>query len=79
MVRGIEESYRVINLISKKYGNLPLCLKNHALFLLPPIFTRKLYTYKYSYIIYLGEPPGYIILNEHVTFIHILIHGCDPN
>ena len=29
----------------EKYGNLPLCLENYALFSLPPIFTDILYTY----------------------------------
>ena len=31
----IDENYRVITLILKKYGNLPLCLKNYTLFSLP--------------------------------------------
>ena len=45
---GINENYRVITLILKKYGNLPLCLENYALFSLPPIFTTILYTYPSS-------------------------------
>ena len=35
MVHGIDENYRVITLILKKYGSLPLCLENYALFSLP--------------------------------------------
>ena len=58
----------------KKYGNSPLYLENYALFLLPPIFTNILYTYPLSYMIYLGEPSGNIILNYHGTFIHIYMH-----
>ena len=42
----------------KKYGNLPLCLENYALFSFPPIFTNILYTYTLRDIIYLGEPIG---------------------
>ena len=34
---GIDGNYRVITLIFTKYGNLPLCLENYALFSLPPI------------------------------------------
>ena len=59
----------------KKYGNLPLCLENYALFSLPPIFTTILFTYPLRYIIYLGEPSGNIISNYHGTFIHIFMHG----
>ena len=51
-------NYRLITLIFKKYGNLPLCLENCALFSLPPIFTNNLSTYTLRYIIYLGEPFG---------------------
>ena len=36
----IDGNYRVINLIFKKYGNLPLCLEKCALFSLPPIYTN---------------------------------------
>ena len=54
----IDGNYRVINLIFKKYGNLPLCLENYALLSLPPIFTNILYTYPLRDIIYLGEPSG---------------------
>ena len=71
---GIDENYRVITLILKKYGNLPLCLENYALFSLPPIFTTILFTYPLRYIIYLGEPLGNIISNCHGTFIHIFMH-----
>ena len=74
VVTGIDENYRVITLIFKKYGNSPLYLENYALFSLPPIFTNILYTYPLSYIIYLGEPSGNIILNYHGTFIHIYMH-----
>ena len=74
----IDENYRVITLIFKKYGNLPLCLENCALFSLPLIFTNILYTYSLRYIIYLGEPSGNIILNYRVTFIHIYMHCYDP-
>ena len=48
---GTNGNYRVITLIYKKYGNLPLCLENYASFSLPPIFTNNLYTYTLSYII----------------------------
>ena len=37
-----------------KYGNLPLCLENCALFSLPLIFTKNIYTYTLSNILYLG-------------------------
>ena len=79
MPTGIDGNYRVITLIFTKYSNLPLCLDNYALFLLLPIFTNNLYTYKLRYIIYLGEPSGNIISNYHGTFIHIFMHGYDPN
>ena len=62
----------------QKYGNLPLCLENYALFLLPPIFTKTVYTYTLSNIIYLEEPSGNIISNHHGTFIHIFMHGYYP-
>ena len=75
VVGGIDENYRVTTLIFKKYGILPLCLENYALFLLPPIFTKQLYTYTLSVIIYLGETSCNIILNYHGTFIHIFMHG----
>ena len=75
---SIDENYRVITLILKKYGNLPLCLENYALFSLPPIFTTILYTYPLRCIIYLGELSGNIISNYHGTFIHIFIHGYYP-
>ena len=77
-VVSIDENYRVITLILKKYGNLPLCLENYALFSLPPIFTTILYTYPLRYIIYLEEPLGNIIKNYHGTFIHIFMHGYYP-
>ena len=77
-VQSIDGNYRAITLILKKYGNLPLCLENYALFLLPPIFTNILYTYTLRYIIYIGEPSGNIISNCHGTFIHILLHGYYP-
>ena len=68
-------NYRVINLIIKKYGNLPLCLEHYALFSLPPILKNiYIYTYKWSNIIYLGEPLGNIVSNYHGTCIHIFIH-----
>ena len=35
--RKIDGNYRVITLIFTKYGDLPLCLENYALFSLPPI------------------------------------------
>ena len=71
----IGENYWVITLILEKYGNLPLCLENYALFSLPPIFTTILYTYPLRYIIYLGKPSGNIISNYHGTSIHIFMHG----
>ena len=71
----MDENYRLITLILKKYGNLPLCLDNYALFSLPPIFTTILYTYTLRYIIYLGEPSGNIFSNNHGAFIHIFMHG----
>ena len=76
--RGIYENYRVITLILEKYGNLPLCLENYALFSLPPIFTTILYAYPLRYIIYLGEPSGNTITNYHGTVIHIFMHGYYP-
>ena len=51
---GIDGNYLVVTLIFTKYGNLPLCLDNYALFSLPLIFTTSLYTYPLSNIIYLG-------------------------
>ena len=68
----IDENYRVINIIFKIYGNLPLCLDNYALFLLPPIFKNKLYTYTFRNIIYLGEPSGNF--NLKLTW-HIYTHN----
>ena len=73
---GIDGNYWVITLIFTKYGNLPLCLENYALFSLPPIFTNILYTYTLKYIIYLGEPSGNLNfrLPWHIyTHIHALI------
>ena len=75
---GIDENYQVITLILKKYGNLPLCLENYALFSLPPIFTTILYTYTLRNIVYLGEPSGNIITDYHGTFIHIFMLGYYP-
>ena len=75
---SIDGIYRVITLILKKYGNLPLCLDNYALFSLPPIFRNILYTYTLRYIIYLLEPSDNIISNYHGTFIHIFMHGYYP-
>ena len=77
-VWSIDGNYRVITLIFKKYGNLPLCLENCALFSLPPMFTNILYTYIWRYIIYPGEPSGNIPSNCHGTFIHIFMHGYYP-
>ena len=74
----IDENYRVITLIFKKYGNLPLCMENYALFSLPPIFTNILYTYPLRYITYLEEPSGNTISNYHGKFIHIYMHLYDP-
>ena len=70
----IYENYRVITLILKKYGNLPLCLETYALFSLPPIFTTILYSYPLRYILYLGEPLGNIISNFHGKFIHLCMY-----
>ena len=78
LVVGIDVNYRVITLLLKKYGNLPLCLENYVLFLLPPNFTTILFTYPLSYIIYLGEPSGNIISDYHGTSIHIFMHGYYP-
>ena len=75
VTRSIEGGYRVITLIFKKYGNLPLCLENYALFSLPLIYKNILYTYPLRYIIYLGEPSGNTIWNYHSTFIQIFMHG----
>ena len=75
---SVDVKYQVITLILKKYGNLPLCLENYALFSLPTIFTTILYAYPLRHIIYLGEPSGNIILNYHGTFIHIFMHGYYP-
>ena len=71
----IDKNYRVITLILKIYGNLPLCLENCALFSMPPIFTTILYTYPLRHILYIEEPSGKIISNYHGTFIHIFMHG----
>ena len=62
----------------EKYGNLPLCLDNYALFSLPPIFTTILYTYPLRHILYLGEPSVNTISNYHGTFIHLYMHWYDP-
>ena len=75
---NIDGAYRLITPIFKKYGNLPLCLTNYALFSLPPIFTKNIYTYTLSNIIYLGKPLGNIFSNYHGTFIHIFMHGYYP-
>ena len=39
----IDGNYRVITLIIKKYGNLPLCLENYALFLLSQFYKYFIY------------------------------------
>ena len=73
---GVDGNYRVINLIFKKYGNLPLCLENYTLFSLPPIFTNISNTYPLRDIIYLGEPSGNFNfrLPWHIyIYIHALI------
>ena len=73
---AIDGNYRVITLLFKKYGNLPLCLENYALFLLPLIFTNIFHTYPLMYIIYLGEPSGNFDfkLPWHIyTYIHAWI------
>ena len=75
---SIDETYWVITLMFKKYGNLTLCLENYALFSLPPIFTNILYTYPLSHIIHIGEPLGSIISNDHCICIHIYMHWYDP-
>ena len=77
-VRTIGMNYWLIALIFKKCANLPLCLENYALFSLPPIFTKTLYTYTLSNIFYLGEPSGNIISNYHGTSIHIFMYGYCP-
>ena len=66
-------------LSSKKNDNIPLYLKNYAIFLSPPIFTNNIYTYILRYMMYLGEPSGNIIKNYHCTFIEIFMHGYDPS
>ena len=71
-------NYRIITLILKKYGNLPLYLENYALFSLPLIFTIFLYAYTLSNILYIVEPSGNIISNDHGTFIHIFMHRYYP-
>ena len=78
-IRTIDGNYRVITLIFTKCGNLLLSLENYALFSLPSIFTKKLYTYTLSNILYLGKPPGNIISNYHRTFIHICMHAYYPS
>ena len=75
LIRIIDDNYRVITLIIKKYGNLFLCLENFALFSFSPIFTTSLYKYSLSHIIYLGAPLCNIISNYHGTFMHIFMHG----
>ena len=70
----IDENYWVITLIYKKYGNLPLCLENYALFSLAPTFTIIFYTYPLKYIIYVGESSRDIFSNYHGTLIHIYMH-----
>ena len=42
----------------------------------PLIFTKRLFTYPLSNILYLGYPYGNIISNYHGTFIHIFMYGC---
>ena len=74
----INGNYLVITLIFKNC-NLPLFLNPYALFSLPPIFTKNIFTYTLSYTIYLGEPWGNIISNHHGIFIHIFMHGYDPS
>ena len=41
----IDVNYRIITLILKKYGNLPLCLENYALFLLSQFYRKIIYIY----------------------------------
>ena len=72
---GIDGNYRVITFIFKKYGNLLLCLDNYALFSLPLLFTKKIYTYTLSNITYFVEHSGNTISNYYGTFVHIFMHG----
>ena len=78
IVESIDNNYRVITRIFNKYGNLPLCLENYALLSLPPIFTKHLYTYILSNILFLGEPSGDIISNYHGTLINIFMYAYYP-
>ena len=78
MVISIDGNYWVITLIFTEYGNLPLCLDNYVLFSVPMIFTKYIYKYTLSDILYLGKPSGNIILNYHGTFIHIFMHRYYP-
>ena len=50
---NIDGNYWVITPIFTKYGNLPLFLENYALFSLPQIITKLLYTYQLSNRLYL--------------------------
>ena len=71
---AIDGNYWLITLTFKKYGNLPLCMENYALFSLPSIFKSRLYTYASRYIIYLGESS--VILNLRLPWhIYTLIHA----
>ena len=53
-------------------------MENYALFSLPLIFTTFLYAYTLSNILYIVEPSGNIISNDHGTFIHIFMHRYYP-
>ena len=75
---SIYGNYRVITLIFTKYGHLPLCLENYELFSLPPVFTKYIYIYTWSNILYVGETSSNIISNYHGTFIYIFVHGYYP-
>ena len=50
-----------------------------CIILVTPDFYKNIYTYTLIYIIYLGEPSGNTISNPHGTFIHIFMHGYNPN
>ena len=78
IVTCIDGNYRVITPIFTKYGTLPLCLENYALFSLPKNFTDNFYTYTLSNTLYLGETSGDKISNYHGIFIHIFMHEYYP-
>ena len=74
----VDGNYRVITLLFKNMVIYPSVWRIMHYSRYPRFKYIYIYTYKLSYIIYLGEPLGNIISNCHGTFIHIFMHAYYP-